>query len=67
MVQGYIKELDTEHTGSYTTATELVNVNEMHLPVTPPRKGFKPIPWKISLSSKLSEFATYDKTFFFNV
>lgn len=31
MVQGYIKELDTEHTGSYTTATELVNVNEMHL------------------------------------
>lgn len=30
MVQRYIKELDTEHTGSYTTATELVNLNAMH-------------------------------------
>lgn len=30
MVQGYIKELDTEHTGSYTTATELVNLKEKH-------------------------------------
>lgn len=30
MVQRYIKELDTEHTGSYTTATELVNLNDMH-------------------------------------
>lgn len=30
MVQRYIKELDIEHTGSYTTDTELVNFNDMH-------------------------------------
>lgn len=30
MVQRYIKELDTELTGSYTTDTELINLNDMH-------------------------------------
>lgn len=30
MVQRYIKELDTELIGSYTTDTELINLNDMH-------------------------------------
>lgn len=53
MVQRYIKELDTELTGSYTTATELVNLNDMH--------SVKQS--ELFVRSKLSEFATYDKTF----
>lgn len=70
MVQRYIKELDIEHTGSYTTDTELVNFNDMHSVKQYDRvhsQGkvlIKTIAWNfISLRSKLSEFATYDKTF----
>lgn len=57
MVQRYIKELDTEHTGSYTTATELANLNDMRVHCQGSSQDHS---LKFSQSSKLSEFVTYE-------
>lgn len=70
MVQRYIKELDTELIGSYTTDTELINLNDMHSVKQYDRvhcQGrvlIKTIAWNFSYVVSLrSEFVTYDKTF----
>lgn len=70
MVQRYIKELDTELIGSYTTDTELINLNDMHSVKQYDRvhcQGrvlIKTIAWNFSnVVSLRSEFVTYDKTF----